>query len=53
MADIMYIVDAMTSFGALRLDMNTIDFLLGDSCKSLQGVPGIAFVIARKSMFKK
>lgn len=51
--DIMFFVDAMTSFGAIPLDMKHIDFVLSDSCKSLQGVPGIAFVIARKCMLDK
>jgi len=49
----MYFVDAMTSFGAIPVDMKHVDFLLSNSCKSLQGVPGIAFVIARKSMLEK
>ena len=51
--DIMFFVDAMTSFGAIPLDMKHTDFLLSNSCKSLQGVPGIAFVIARKNMLEK
>ena len=51
--DLMFFVDAMTSFGAIPLNMKNIDFLLSNSCKSLQGVPGISFVIARKSMLDK
>lgn len=49
----MFMVDAMTSFGAIPIDMKNVDFLLSNSCKSLQGVPGISFVIARKSMLEK
>lgn len=44
-----YIVDAMSSFGGIPLDMAqlNIDFLISSANKCIQGVPGFAFVIAR------
>lgn len=46
-----YIVDAMSSFGGIPLDMAAlnIDFLISSANKCIQGVPGFAFVIARQS----
>lgn len=45
-----FIVDAMSSFGGIPLDMAElgIDFLISSSNKCIQGVPGFGFVIARK-----
>ncbi len=44
------IVDAMSSFAALPIDLSTtpIDALIAASGKCLEGVPGMGFVIARK-----
>ncbi|OUS70633.1 2-aminoethylphosphonate--pyruvate transaminase [Paenibacillus sp. MY03] len=44
------IVDAMSSFGGIPLDMAelSIDFLISSSNKCIQGVPGFGFVIARR-----
>lgn len=44
------IVDAMSSFGGIELDMDElgIDFLISSSNKCVQGVPGFGFVIARR-----
>ena len=44
-----YIVDAMSSFGGIPLDVaeTGIDFLISSANKCIQGVPGFAFVIAR------
>lgn len=44
------IVDAMSSFGAIPLDMYElgIDFLISSSNKNLEGVPGFCFIIANK-----
>lgn len=44
-----YIVDAMSSFGGIPLDVAElgIDFLISSANKCIQGVPGFAFVIAR------
>ncbi|HGN1704602.1 TPA: 2-aminoethylphosphonate--pyruvate transaminase [Providencia rettgeri] len=43
-----YIVDAMSSFGGVPLDIAqlNIDFLISSANKCIQGVPGFAFVIA-------
>lgn len=44
------IVDAMSSFGAIPIDARTVRFdaLVASSNKCLEGVPGIAFAIARR-----
>ena len=49
------IVDAISSFGGYALDMNQlgIDILIGTANKCLQGVPGIAFVVARRRCLEK
>ena len=45
------IVDAMSSFGGVPLDMYElgIDFMISSANKCIQGVPGFGFIIARKS----
>jgi 2-aminoethylphosphonate-pyruvate transaminase len=44
-----YIVDAMSSFGAIHVDLATahIDFLISSANKCIEGVPGFGFVLAR------
>ncbi len=44
-----YIVDAMSSFGGIPLDMAElhIDYLISSANKCIQGVPGFGFVIAK------
>jgi 2-aminoethylphosphonate-pyruvate transaminase len=46
----LFIVDAMSSFGALPIDLEAcgIDFLISSANKCLEGVPGFCFVIARR-----
>ena len=46
-----YIVDAMSSFGAIPLDLAAarIDFLISSANKCIEGVPGFGFVLARSS----
>ena len=46
-----FIVDAMSSFGGIPLDMAGcgIDYLAASANKCLEGVPGISFVIARRA----
>ncbi len=46
-----FILDAMSSFGALPLDLAEadIDFLIASPNKCLEGVPGFAFVLARRA----
>ncbi|CAH1792258.1 unnamed protein product, partial [Owenia fusiformis] len=50
----LYIVDAMSSFGAIPINMeaSNIDFLATSANKCLQGVPGFAFVIAKVEQLK-
>lgn len=50
-----YIVDAMSSFGGIEMDMAEIgaDFLVSSANKCLEGVPGFGFVIARQSELEK
>ena len=45
-----YIVDAMSSFGGIPLNMSAcgIDYLISSANKCIQGVPGFAFVLARR-----
>lgn len=45
------IVDAMSSFGGIPLDMGRlgIEFLISSANKCIQGVPGFGFVIARRA----
>lgn len=44
------IVDAMSSFGAIPLDIETagVDFLVSSANKCIEGVPGFAFAICRR-----
>jgi 2-aminoethylphosphonate-pyruvate transaminase len=48
------IIDAMSSFGALPIDIKTVPFdaLVAASGKCLEGVPGMGFVIAKKSVIE-
>ena len=47
-----YLVDSMSAFGALSLDANAIhaDAIAASSNKCIEGVPGLGFVLARKSI---
>jgi 2-aminoethylphosphonate-pyruvate transaminase len=46
-----YIVDAMSSFGAIPVTLATagVDFLISSANKCIEGVPGFGFVLARRS----
>jgi 2-aminoethylphosphonate-pyruvate transaminase len=46
-----YIVDAMSSFGGIPMDMAGIgaDFLISSANKCIEGVPGFGFVVAARS----
>ena len=46
-----YVVDAMSSFGGLPIDLAAcgIDFLVSSSNKCIEGVPGFSFVICRRA----
>ncbi len=45
-----FIVDAMSSFGGLPLDLEAagIDYLISSANKCIEGVPGFSFVLARR-----
>ncbi|OAS89404.1 MULTISPECIES: 2-aminoethylphosphonate aminotransferase [Metabacillus] len=49
------IVDAMSSFAAIPIDMNkmNISYLAASSNKNLQGMAGVSFVIADKAQLEK
>ncbi|APX71139.1 2-aminoethylphosphonate--pyruvate transaminase [Companilactobacillus allii] len=51
---IVTIVDAMSSFGGIPIDVSgiNIDFLISSTNKCIQGVPGFSFVIARKKVLE-
>jgi 2-aminoethylphosphonate-pyruvate transaminase len=42
-------VDGMSSFGAIPLDLQHVDYLVSSANKCLQGVPGFSYAICRKS----
>jgi 2-aminoethylphosphonate-pyruvate transaminase len=46
-----YSVDAMSSFGAVPIDLAdcAIDYLVSSANKCIEGVPGFAFVLARRA----
>jgi 2-aminoethylphosphonate-pyruvate transaminase len=50
-----YLVDAMSSFGGIPMDMAAIqaDWLVSSANKCIQGVPGFGFVIARRAELEK
>lgn len=52
---LVFIVDAMSSFGGIPLDVDKlgIDFLISSANKCIQGVPGFAFIIARREELQK
>jgi 2-aminoethylphosphonate-pyruvate transaminase len=50
-----FIVDAMSTFGGIPLDMAAMgaDFLISSANKCIQGVPGFGFVIARREEIER
>jgi 2-aminoethylphosphonate-pyruvate transaminase len=52
---LIYIVDAMSSFGGIPIDMqkSDTDYLISSSNKCIQGVPGFGFVIAKRAVLEK
>lgn len=50
-----FIVDAMSSFGGVPMDVSAlgIDYLISSANKCIQGVPGFGFVIARIEELEK
>lgn len=53
--DKVLIVDAMSSFGGIPMDVSSMgmDFMISSSNKCIQGVPGFSFVIAKKEQLLK
>ncbi|HNQ73085.1 MAG TPA: 2-aminoethylphosphonate--pyruvate transaminase [Verrucomicrobiota bacterium] len=47
-----FIVDAMSSFGAVPLDLTAagMDYLISSANKCIEGVPGFSFVLARREV---
>ncbi|HRQ15866.1 MAG TPA: 2-aminoethylphosphonate--pyruvate transaminase [Agriterribacter sp.] len=50
-----FIVDAMSSFGGVAMDMKAmqIDFLVSSSNKCIEGVPGFAFALCKRGELEK
>ena len=50
-----FIVDAMSSFGGIEMDMDQlqIDFLISSANKCIQGVPGFGFIIAKRNCMEE
>ena len=50
-AGILFVVDAMSSFGGIPIDVKElgIDFLISSANKCIQGVPGFSFIICKKA----
>lgn len=50
-----YIVDAMSSFGGIEMDLDDlgIDYLTSSANKCIQGVPGFGFIIAKTELLKQ
>lgn len=50
-----FIVDAMSSFGGLPIDIEkcVIDYLISSANKCIQGVPGFGFVIAKRTALQQ
>ena len=50
-----FIVDAMSSFGGIPMDVEAlgIDFLVSSANKCIEGVPGFCFVIAREESLER
>jgi len=44
-----FFVDAMSSFGAVPLDLQNIDFVVSSANKCLQGVPGFSYAVCRRT----
>ncbi len=50
-----YIVDAMSSFGGIEIDVKAldIDFIISSANKCIQGVPGFSFVVCKRGALEK
>ena len=54
-ADKILIVDAMSSFGGIPMDIGKlgIDYLISSANKCIQGVPGFGFVVAKRDILEQ
>jgi len=54
-AGAVYIVDAMSSFGAIPVNLSAarIDFLISSANKCIEGVPGFGFILARRDRIRE
>jgi 2-aminoethylphosphonate-pyruvate transaminase len=50
-----FMVDAMSSFGALPLDLrgDSVDVMVSSSNKCIEGLPGFSYVIAKRSLLEE
>ncbi|MGC2993298.1 2-aminoethylphosphonate--pyruvate transaminase [Enterococcus faecalis] len=53
--ELLFIVDAMSSFGGIPIDVSalSIDFIISSSNKCIQGVPGFSFILAKRDQLEK
>jgi 2-aminoethylphosphonate-pyruvate transaminase len=51
-AGAVFIVDAMSSFGAIPISLEAVhaDFLISSANKCIEGVPGFGFILARRNL---
>lgn len=54
-AGVQYFVDAMSSFGAVPIDLARchIDYMVSSANKCIEGVPGFSFILARLTSLKQ
>jgi len=54
-ANKVFIVDAMSSFGGVQMDIKdwNIDYMVSSSNKCIEGVPGFAFAVIKRSELEK
>merc|ERR1711872_839160 len=45
-----YFVDEMSSFGAVPLNLDHVDWVVSSANKCLQGVPGFSYAICRRTV---
>ncbi|MFT5758964.1 MAG: 2-aminoethylphosphonate-pyruvate transaminase [Alteromonadaceae bacterium] len=53
--NIVFILDAMSSFGGIEFDIGVLDigFMISSANKCIQGVPGFGFVIAKRHLLEE
>lgn len=48
----LFMVDAMSSFGGIAIDLSNVDIIVSSANKCIQGVPGFGFVLVRKPLIE-